>query len=99
MPSAIYAGQDGPIRLSADPHNGNVQVHISDQGPGVPPESLSQLFDPFFRPDIARTRETGGTGLGLAIVKSGIEACGGRVSVRNLEPHGLELEFVLERAE
>ena len=70
---------------------------VSDHGPGVPPEALDQLFDPFFRPETARTRETGGVGLGLAIVKSCVEACGGRVTVRNLEPVGLELTLTLQR--
>ena len=67
-----------------------------DRGPGVPPEAIGRLFDPFFRPEDARTRETGGTGLGLAIVKSCVEACGGSVSVRNRVPSGLELTFRLK---
>ena len=98
-----YAGQAGPITLSAEPvrdDNGDERVHllVSDQGPGVPPEALDRLFDPFYRPEDARTRETGGNGLGLAIVKSCVEACGGRVSVQNRVPHGLELTFTLHRA-
>jgi two-component system sensor histidine kinase CpxA len=72
---------------------------VRDCGPGVPEEALHRLFDPFFRPESARTRETGGTGLGLAIVKSCIEACGGTVAVRNVEPSGLQVDFVLRSAE
>ena len=71
---------------------------MADQGPGVPPGSLDRLFDPFYRPEDARTREAGGNGLGLAIVKSCVEACGGRVSVCNRVPSGLELTFILHRA-
>jgi two-component system sensor histidine kinase CpxA len=56
------------------------------------------LFDPFFRPEAARTRESGGAGLGLAIVKSCVEACGGTVSVRNVTPHGLQVDLRLQRA-
>ena len=98
-----YAGEAGPITLSAEPvrdNNGDeiVDLLVSDQGPGVPPESLDRLFDPFYRPEDARTRETGGNGLGLAIVKSCVEACGGRVSVQNRVPPGLELTFTLRRA-
>lgn len=63
-----------------------MDLHVTDQGLGVPPESLDWLFDPFFRPEAARTRETGGKGLGPAIVKSCVEAGGGSVSVRNLSP-------------
>ena len=98
-----YAGQAGPITVSARPardQNGEelVDLLVADQGPGVPPASLDRLFDPFYRPEDARTRETGGNGLGLAIVKSCVEACGGRVAVCNRVPSGLELTFTLHRA-
>ena len=98
-----YAGSAGPITITAQPaheSNGDEVVHlrVADQGPGVPPGSLDRLFDPFYRPEDARTRETGGNGLGLAIVKSCVEACHGRVSVSNRAPGGLELTFTLPRA-
>ena len=97
-----YAGEAGPIAITAapaaPPPDGQVDVSVVDHGPGVPPGAIDQLFDPFFRPEDARTRETGGTGLGLAIVKSCIEACGGSVAVRNRVPSGLELTFRLKKA-
>jgi two-component system sensor histidine kinase CpxA len=71
----------------------SVEIKITDFGPGVPEDCLDQLFDPFFRPEAARTRETGGTGLGLAIAKSAIEACGGAIQCRLHEDGGLE--FIL----
>jgi two-component system sensor histidine kinase CpxA len=76
-----------------------VILSVSDQGPGVPEESLSQIFDPFYRVDVSRARETGGTGLGLAIVKTCVESCGGRVSCQNKEPHGLRVIITLASAE
>ena len=88
----------GPIVVSARSSGAHVIVTVTDSGPGVPEEALHRLFDPFFRPEAARTRETGGAGLGLAIVKSCIEACGGTVAVRNVEPTGLQVEFTLQRA-
>lgn len=98
-----YAGEGGPITITAapsgQPPDGEMDVSVVDHGPGVPPGAIDQLFDPFFRPEDARTRETGGTGLGLAIVKSCVEACGGRVSVRNRVPNGLELTFRLKQAD
>ena len=98
-----YAGGDGPIAIraarAADSSDGEVDVSVVDHGPGVPPEAIDRLFDPFFRPEDARTRETGGTGLGLAIVKTCVEACGGSVSVRNRVPSGLELTFRFQPAE
>ena len=88
----------GPIVISARSSGAHAIVTVTDSGPGVPEEALHRLFDPFFRPEAARTRETGGAGLGLAIVKSCIEACGGTVAVRNVRPTGLQVEFTLQRA-
>src|SRR5581483_7267605 len=69
-----YAAQAGPITVSARREGGRVLVSVADCGPGVPEESLAKLFDPFYRTEPSRTRETGGVGLGLAIVKTCIEA-------------------------
>ncbi len=88
----------GPITVAARDRDDRVVITVTDCGPGVPEEVLHRLFDPFFRPETARTRETGGAGLGLAIVKSCIEACGGTVAVRNVKPNGLQVEFELQRA-
>ncbi len=93
-----YAGDAGPIRIAAAATEDDVTLTISDSGPGVPEAALPRLFDPFYRPESARSRETGGVGLGLAIVKNCVEAGGGRVAVRNRRPSGLELEFTLQRA-
>jgi two-component system sensor histidine kinase CpxA len=87
-----------PIEISAERSNGHVVLSIADSGNGVPADSLPRLFDPFYRVDTARARETGGTGLGLAIVKTCIDACGGTVSAKNVEPHGLEIVITLPRA-
>ena len=88
----------GPITVAARERGEQVVITVTDCGPGVPEAVLHRLFDPFFRPETARTRETGGTGLGLAIVKSCIEACGGSVAVRNVKPSGLQVEFELRNA-
>jgi len=90
-----YAADGGPVTIAAAPQNGHVTITISDHGPGVPPDALPKLFDAFFRPDTARTRDHGGAGLGLAIVKSATEACHGTVTARNREPNGLEVVLTL----
>lgn len=90
-----YAGDAGPIILSAEPRNESVCLTVSDNGPGVPEADLPKLFDPFYRVDAARTRETGGTGLGLAIVKTCVESCGGTVACWNRAPQGLEVAIHL----
>jgi two-component system sensor histidine kinase CpxA len=93
-----YAGEAGPVEVAGREIGGNVMLTISDRGPGVPEDSLPRLFDPFYRPEEARTRESGGAGLGLAIVKTCVEACGGRVSARNLFPVGFAVEIVLNQS-
>ena len=68
---------------------------VADCGPGLPEQSLDDIFTPFYRPEAARNRDTGGAGLGLAIVKSCIEACRGTVVCRNRQPSGLEVTIAL----
>ena len=93
-----YAGEAGPVVISATTRGTEVLLAITDCGPGVAPGTLHRLFDPFYRPETARTREGGGAGLGLAIVKSCVEACGGSVAVKNAQPRGLEVTMTLRRA-
>ncbi len=93
-----YAGDAGPVILAATARGAEISLAITDSGPGVAQETLHRLFDPFYRPETARTREGGGAGLGLAIVKSCVEACGGTVTVKNAQP-GLEVKMTLQRAE
>ncbi|MFZ2277100.1 MAG: HAMP domain-containing sensor histidine kinase [Prosthecobacter sp.] len=89
--AARYAADSGPIQIHAGQQDGKTIIRISDQGPGVPSETLPRLFEPFYRPEAARRRSTGGSGLGLAITKRCIEACGGTVTAKLREPTGLEI--------
>ena len=72
-----------------------ITILVMDSGPGLPPDLLEKIFQPFYRPDVARQRRTGGAGLGLAIVRSSVEACGGRVSAKLREPSGMAFEIQL----
>ncbi len=92
-----YAGHAGPISISATRQDDKVVLKVADSGPGVPPEALAQVFDPFYRVDPSRARETGGVGLGLAIVKTCVESCGGVVMARNGLP-GLVITITLQGA-
>jgi two-component system sensor histidine kinase CpxA len=96
-----YAAGSGPVEIRATRTNGHVSIMVSDRGPGVPAEALPRLLEPFYRPDAARTRESGGVGLGLAIVKSCTEACGGKVEIANRQGGGLEvtLKLIAENGE
>ncbi len=68
-----------------------------DDGVGVPAESVSHLFERFYRVDTGRSRRNGGTGLGLPIVKSTVNALGGTITVANRESGGLQFTFTLKR--
>jgi two-component system sensor histidine kinase CpxA len=91
-----YAGDAGETCIEATNGNNQVQIEIADNGAGVPEESLEKLFDPLYRVESDRARQTGGTGLGLAIVKTCVEACGGKVYARNQSPHGLSVIITLK---
>ncbi len=90
-----YAGAAGPITVAAEPRDGQVALTISDCGPGIPEAELQRIFDPFYRLDASRARETGGVGLGLAIVKTCVEACHGTVVAANRLPTGLQVTITL----
>lgn len=95
----LYAGAAGPVRISAQLKGKDVLLSVADSGPGIPPEHLDKVFDPFYRVDTSRDRATGGVGLGLTIVRTCIEACDGQVSCRNRDPHGLEVTLRLRGAD
>jgi two-component system sensor histidine kinase CpxA len=91
-----YAGQGGAILVTAHRDGQRVTLSVSDSGPGVAEGMLQQIFDPFFRLESSRSRDTGGVGLGLAIVKTCIEACQGAVRAQNRQPTGLQVDVVLK---
>ncbi len=68
--------------------NGHATLEVTDQGPGVPPEHSSHIFDRFYRMDAARSREWGGAGLGLSIARWAVEAHGGEIGVRSAGAQG-----------
>jgi two-component system sensor histidine kinase CpxA len=70
-------------------------VRVSDSGSGVPPEALAKLFEPFYRLDDARGRQTGGVGLGLAITERAVRFHGGKVTASNRNGGGLVVEIRL----
>jgi two-component system sensor histidine kinase CpxA len=70
-------------------------IRVADSGPGVPEESLSKIFRPFYRIDDARGRQTGGVGLGLAITDRVVRLHGGSVHAENRPEGGLVVEIRL----
>lgn len=80
--------EDGAERLT---------IHILDDGPGIAQHELEQAFEPFFRAEASRSRETGGTGLGLGIARNIARAHGGDLVLRNRPEGGLEAILTLAR--
>ncbi len=90
-----YAGEESPIHIVAKRQHDRILLRVRDHGPGVAEKEVPHLFEPFYRVESSRSRETGGTGLGLAIVATCMDACRGEVEAANHPEGGLEvtLEF------
>jgi signal transduction histidine kinase len=72
-----------------------VRLQVADDGPGIPVDQRSTVFERFVRLDTARTRDTGGTGLGLAIVNDVVISHGGSITVTDSDPHGATITIEL----
>ncbi len=84
-------------RISLLSEREHLIVRIDDDGPGIPEEDLARVFEPFYRLERSRNRETGGTGIGLCIAQSVAQAHGGEVRLVNRAEGGLRAELVLPR--
>jgi len=78
--NAFQSAAGGTVRLGSHAVDSKVIVSVEDSGPGVPPELLPKIFDPYF------STKSSGTGLGLAIARKAIEEHGGQVHAENLNP-------------
>jgi two-component system OmpR family sensor kinase len=74
-----HTPDEAQIRVTLTTGDGHAALAVTDDGPGLEPDVAAQVFEPFFRADESRARETGGAGLGLAIVAAIVEAHGGEV--------------------
>lgn len=91
--NAIHYGSQVSVTLADWP--GSIVLRVEDNGPGIPPESLAQVLQPFARLDTARSRNTKGLGLGLAIVSQMVDREGGSLRLSNRPEGGLCAEIVL----
>ena len=85
-----------PIEISAEQHERQIVVRVSDNGPGIPESDIPNLFEPFFRVDRSRSKKTGGYGLGLSICKRIMEAHGGYTRVENNPARGATFVLTFE---
>jgi signal transduction histidine kinase len=86
--NAVLYGKRADIRVDAGPDQ--LIIRVRDQGPGIPDGEIDKVFEPFYRLEGSRSRETGGTGLGLSIARSIAQAHGGEIQLRNRDDGGLE---------
>lgn len=91
-----YGGSATLGWISAD---GEIEISVTDRGPGIPTAELERVFDPFFRLEESRSLETGGHGLGLSIARSILRAQGGEISLVNHPDGGLIATIRLPVAE
>lgn len=91
-----YGGSATLGWISAD---GEIEISVTDRGPGIPTAELERVFDPFFRLEESRSLETGGHGLGLSIARSILRAQGGEISLANHPDGGLIATIRLPVAE
>ena len=87
-----FSPDGGEVLLEARQQAGLLLVSVADAGPGVPPEHLERIFEPFYRVASARDRDSGGHGIGLAIAARVVRLHGGTIRALNRSPSGLRVE-------
>jgi len=100
LSNAVKFTDEGTITISASLEikpdgNSEVVVKVTDTGPGIAPEDLGKLFQPFSQVDASPTRKTGGTGLGLSICRRFVELHGGQIDATSEVGKGSTFYFTL----
>jgi two-component system sensor histidine kinase KdpD len=83
--AAQYTPEGGVIQVQVTQNESELQIAISDQGPGIPPEYLGRIFDKFYRYPGSKGQ---GAGIGLAVAKGLVRVHEGKISVTNLPQGG-----------
>ncbi|MDW8371456.1 MAG: ATP-binding protein, partial [Geminicoccaceae bacterium] len=94
--NALAYGRRARVSLARE--GGEAVVTVDDDGPGIPPEKLEEVFEPFVRLETSRSAETGGVGLGLAIARGIVRGHGGDVTLANRPEGGLRATLRLPGA-
>ncbi len=91
--NAVKYGKRADVTLSRT--QSEIQIKITDDGPGIPEDRLEKVFDPFYRVDPARSPQISGTGLGTTVAREIIRTHGGDVTLMNRKPNGLTVLITL----
>ncbi len=83
------------VRTEGEKDHKRIQISVADHGPGIPDDQLEKVFEPFYRIETSRSRETGGTGLGLTIARNIVTQHGGSIRLANRKEGGLEVVLTL----
>ncbi len=81
----------GKLSITLTKRNGRATLTCTDNGPGVPAETLPRLFEIFYRTDKARSHTANGSGLGMSIIQKAVHLMNGTVWAENACPHGLSI--------
>ena len=90
-----YSPRGGSVKVTATPQDRWLELVVSDEGVGIPPEARARIFDRFFRVSSFETKNISGTGLGLSIVKGLVELHGGRIWVESEVGRGSSFHVTL----
>lgn len=93
-----YNNEGGKVIVHFDEDKKSFGISVRDNGPGIPPEHLTRIFERFYRVEKSRSKERGGTGLGLAIVKHILNGHGSKITVISKPDKGTTFTFKLEKA-
>ncbi len=91
----VHTPSTTPVEIEVTTQNGTAQLSVADHGPGLPAADRDRIFEPFYRADASRSRDSGGAGLGLSIVSAVVAAHGGKIEVRETEGGGATFDVRL----
>jgi two-component system phosphate regulon sensor histidine kinase PhoR len=90
-----YGNEDGFVKVSLINEKENIEILVTDDGPGIPDEDHKRIFDRFYRVEKSRSKDKGGSGLGLAIVKQILEAHKTKIYLMSKNQKGSTFSFKL----
>jgi len=94
----VHTPQQSAIEIAVSTLDGVGRISVADHGPGLSSEEMLRIFEPFYRADPSRSRDSGGAGLGLSIVNAVVSAHGGQVHVKETSGGGVTFEVELPLA-